>query len=229
MRLPFSGKKLQWFNKLCGANPKERAKEIKKLRKKGDIESIKALYELANRVKDPLCIEALLKINNPDPLNGSLVGLRRIYFWAKQWDKGTTWKDLIEKAFIDLRDYYVCSKIMFDETSNYKDNVELREFVENHPEFAKIIEGYPSYFRRPFANKYPPYHISEMDRYMLPRQSQETIKKLIAYVEKEIEEINKDQDYYMEYQPFGDETNYDWDKAREPREKYLKYLRTYLK
>ncbi len=219
----FTGKKLEKFNKLRQASPKTRKKEINKLIKKGDLESVRVLFQLCNLERDTQIIDALVKINNSD----SLEALRGIYQRACRYNYGITWNELIETVMIDLRDYHTCLDIMFDGTSKYKDRA--REIVLNHPNLKQTIKRYSHSLTLSFNGKYPSENITERDKFMLSRQHQEDIKNLIALLEQQIDNINEDQAYYTEYQPFGDDSNYDWYKAKAPRNKWLRYLRTLLK
>ena len=198
-------------------------KTIIKLVQKGDKEAVDILRKNAVSLKEPVYIEALVAINT----NESLDALKYIHGDAPIY-KHTPWNDLIEQTLIKLGDYDSCNKIMFTEKSPNKKLAE--EVVLRHPRWAEFLKKREYYLaiqftgqKRSYAwlNQFSKYKWKEECKYISP----EGIDYIIKEFERRIEEINKDEQYYMDTQIPGDATNYSWWELRDPLVELLEYLK----
>jgi hypothetical protein len=81
-------------------------------------------------------------------------------------------------------------------------------------------------------HRYPSNFINESQKkvwkFTLSYISKEEIKNLIVKLEEKIKKIDEDKDYYLTHQIYGDDSNYDWNKAKSPIREWVEYLKNLL-
>lgn len=233
------------------ADWKKREEAAKKLGELGDKRAVKPLLEYAKRSHNPAAVEALGSIGGEEAAHA----LKELYWIDQYHKNNRPWLTYIEQALIKLEDYESCKKIMLLGSPNWshdaarvvmknpkwrKDKAVIREFISKfwsppiitEQELLKEIDPDIRRDKQIILGlvKMHPLHsngeinpsaeslIQDLKKYV-------SLDEIIVAVENGIEQINRDQEYYLREQTFGAPENYDWDEARKPLYEWLKYLK----
>ncbi|WP_309493139.1 HEAT repeat domain-containing protein [Candidatus Hecatella orcuttiae] len=219
-----------------GRYGKEGEKTARRLGELGDKRAVKPLLEYAKFSHTPVSVEALANIGGEDAVQA----LRELYY-RDRYHKNRPWLTHVERALVKLEDYGTCRDIMLSSGSPNsrsaaevvikdsrwrKDKEVILKFlatiyVPPVVAFEKLLEEMDPDVRR---DKELILSLIKTHGYASFLEKYISVEEMIAAVKHGIEQINRDQEYYLREQPFGAPENYDWEKARKPLYDWLERL-----
>jgi rubrerythrin len=223
----FGDKVLRYIKMLDDKNPQNRARAAWELGRLRDERAVKPLSEYVKSSYDPAGIEALISIGSEGAIN-ALKELCLLQYRAGS--VSYTWAlNTIDQTMVRLGDYECCKRIMLDLRSPHRPVAE--EIVVKNPRWREdkdlLLEGLLERIEG-----LSPKELSLLEYYLakyfsIDKMDEITneIDKMIHALEKRIEDVNRDQEYYLREQIPGDDSNYDWNKARESLNERIEYLK----
>jgi len=208
-------------------NKKKQKKELERLLNLDYTDYSNILLEYLKDTNDPAIIDNLLSIGSKD----AILILQNFHRSNNRGYFNSQWLGYLEKELVKIQNWEVCYDLMFDDSSPYKNTA--KSIILNHPNWKFVIKNFPKDFMEKFEqHRYPSNFINESQKkvwkFTLSYISKEEIKNLIVKLEEKIKKIDEDKDYYLTHQIYGDDSNYDWNKAKSPIREWVEYLKNLL-